>query len=272
MSAAQGGSVTVAKVGEIPVGGRKLVRIDDQPIAIFHLADGFYAIDDVCTHDGGPVAEGPLEGDEIECPRHGARFSVKTGEALCFPATAPVQTYAVQIAGEELRLAVDASGMAIAGGVVVGASGPAGGAAAGPAPVAAVPGVHGAAAGGAAGAEGTAAVPGPAAPAAPHAAPGAAAPSQQELAIRSALETVMDPEIALSVIDLGLIREVRVEPGKTLIKMMMTTPFCPYAPQLIEDVKRATMSVVAQECEVDLLPDPWSPDLMPDPGLLGYSY
>jgi metal-sulfur cluster biosynthetic enzyme len=100
----------------------------------------------------------------------------------------------------------------------------------------------------------------------------AAPPSQQEIAIRSALETVMDPEIALSVIDLGLIREVRLEPGQTLIRMMLTTPFCPYAPQLVEEVKQATMSVVPQPCEVELMPDAWSPDLMPDPGLLGYSY
>ena len=99
------------------------------------------------------------------------------------------------------------------------------------------------------------------------------APSQQELAVRSALETVMDPEINLSVIDLGLIREVIfLEPPKTLIRMMLTTPFCPYAPQMIADVKQAVTSVVPQECEVDLMPDAWSPDLMPDPGLLGYSY
>ena len=99
-----------------------------------------------------------------------------------------------------------------------------------------------------------------------------AAPSQQEMAIRSALETVMDPEIGLSVIDLGLIREVLIQPDKTLIRMMLTTPFCPYAPQMIADVKSATQSVVPMECEVEIMPDAWSPDLMPDPGLLGFSY
>jgi metal-sulfur cluster biosynthetic enzyme len=98
------------------------------------------------------------------------------------------------------------------------------------------------------------------------------APSQQELAIRSALETVMDPEIGLSVIDLGLIREVHVESQRTHVRMMLTTPFCPYAPQMVEDVKQAARSVVDQETEVEILPDPWSPDLMPDPGLLGYSF
>ena len=90
--------------------------------------------------------------------------------------------------------------------------------------------------------------------------------------MRSALETVMDPEIGLSVIDLGLIRDVVVGDGKTTVRMLLTTPFCPYAPQMIADVKSATQSVVPQECEVDVLPDPWSPEMMPDPSLLGFSY
>ena len=111
-----------------------------------------------------------------------------------------------------------------------------------------------------------------AAPAPPADAPQTAAPSQQELAIRSALETVMDPEIGLSVIDLGLIREVHLSPGKTLVRMMLTTPFCPYAPQLMAEVKQAAMSVVNVETEVEIMPDAWSPELMPDPGLLGFSF
>ncbi|MEO5616236.1 MAG: iron-sulfur cluster assembly protein [Candidatus Eisenbacteria bacterium] len=100
----------------------------------------------------------------------------------------------------------------------------------------------------------------------------AAAPSQQELAIRSALETVMDPEIGLSVIDLGLIRTVSVAPGRTHVEMLLTTPFCPYAPQMLADVKAAAISVIEQETQVDLLPDAWNPQMMPDPGLLGFSY
>lgn len=99
-----------------------------------------------------------------------------------------------------------------------------------------------------------------------------AAPSQQEIAVRAAFESVMDPEINLSVIDLGLIREVHMLPDRTFVRMMLTTPFCPYAPQLIEDVKKAATGVVPLPCDVEIMPDPWSPDLMPDPGLLGFSY
>ena len=97
-------------------------------------------------------------------------------------------------------------------------------------------------------------------------------PSAQELAVRSVLETVMDPELGLSVIDLGLIREVHFLPDKTFVRMMLTTPFCPYAPQMMADVKQATESAVPQPAEVEIIPDAWSPDMMPDPGLLGFSY
>ena len=96
--------VTVAKVGEIPPGGVKVVRLADQEIAVFNLAGGYYAIDDVCTHDGGPLAEGSIDGDAIECPRHGARFDIRTGAVLTMPATVPVPTYAVRVEGEEIQV------------------------------------------------------------------------------------------------------------------------------------------------------------------------
>jgi len=96
--------VVVARVGEIPEGGVKVVRIEDQPIAIFHLGGTYYALDDVCTHDGGPLAEGTIEGHEIECPRHGARFDIRTGDVLCLPATAPVNSYPVRLEGDEVQV------------------------------------------------------------------------------------------------------------------------------------------------------------------------
>ena len=98
------GYVTVAKVGELAVGAVKIVRLDDVPVAVFRLDDGYYAIEDICTHDGGPVAEGVLDGCQIECPRHGARFDVKTGAALTFPAVAPVPTYAVRVVGDDIQV------------------------------------------------------------------------------------------------------------------------------------------------------------------------
>lgn len=87
----------VAELGEIPPGGKKLLDLDGRAVALFNVDGNFYAIDDVCTHDGGPLAEGELEGAEIRCPRHGARFDVRTGKALCFPAFEPVETLAVEV-------------------------------------------------------------------------------------------------------------------------------------------------------------------------------
>jgi nitrite reductase/ring-hydroxylating ferredoxin subunit len=96
--------ITVASSADIPLGSRRVLRLEDQPIAVFHLEDGWYAIDDVCTHDGGPVAEGRLEGCIIECPRHGATFDVRTGAALTFPAVSPVATYAVRVVGDDVQV------------------------------------------------------------------------------------------------------------------------------------------------------------------------
>ena len=98
--------VKVAETAEIAPGGKKLTEIDGRAIAVFHVAGSYYAIDDVCTHDGGPLAEGELEGCEVRCPRHGARFDVRTGQALCFPAFEPVATHSVEVRGDGVYVAV----------------------------------------------------------------------------------------------------------------------------------------------------------------------
>ena len=98
------GFVTVARVGEILEGGVKVVRLEDQAVAVFLIDGAYYALDDVCTHDGGPLAEGTLEGCIIECPRHGAKFNVKTGAVVAFPAISAVPTYAVRIDGNEIKV------------------------------------------------------------------------------------------------------------------------------------------------------------------------
>jgi 3-phenylpropionate/trans-cinnamate dioxygenase ferredoxin subunit len=100
------GFVKVASRSEVPPGGKALAEVDGRAIALLNVGGTFYAIDDVCTHDGGPLAEGELSGAEIRCPRHGARFDVRTGKALSFPAFEPVATHRVEVRGEEVYVAL----------------------------------------------------------------------------------------------------------------------------------------------------------------------
>jgi 3-phenylpropionate/trans-cinnamate dioxygenase ferredoxin subunit len=97
--------VKVATLDELPEGGRKLVEIEDIRIALFNCDGHIYAIEDVCTHDGGPLVEGDLlEGCQVQCPRHGAKFDVRTGAALSFPAFEPTTTYQVQIKDSDVYI------------------------------------------------------------------------------------------------------------------------------------------------------------------------
>ena len=91
--------VKVATVAEIPPGTKKIVEADGTLIVVANIDGEFYAVEDVCTHDGGPLGEGKLEGCQLVCPRHGARFDVRTGAALTMPAFEPAPTYAVRVAG-----------------------------------------------------------------------------------------------------------------------------------------------------------------------------
>src|ERR671924_594801 len=95
--------VAVATVDELPNGARKLLEIDGKPLAVFNIAGAYYAIADVCSHDDGPVAEGELVDEyEIECPRHGARFDVRTGKVLSFPAIVDIPAYPVKVVDDEI--------------------------------------------------------------------------------------------------------------------------------------------------------------------------
>lgn len=94
--------VRVAKVSEVPDPGRQVVEVDDRVVALFHAAGNFWATDDVCTHDGGTLADGLLEGFAIACPRHGAKFDIRTGAALTMPATKPTVVHQVKVEGDQV--------------------------------------------------------------------------------------------------------------------------------------------------------------------------
>ncbi len=92
----------VSSVAEFPSNGRLAAIVDDRAVLVLRVADQFYAIEDVCTHDGQPLTDGPVNGCEITCPRHGARFDVVTGKALCMPATSPIPRFAVKVADGQI--------------------------------------------------------------------------------------------------------------------------------------------------------------------------
>ena len=100
------GLLTVARVGEVAPGRTKVVPVNGKEIALCNVGGTFYAIDNICTHDGGSLDQGHLEWNVVECPRHGARFDVRTGRALCLPAVLPVGTYKVVVEGDDVKVAV----------------------------------------------------------------------------------------------------------------------------------------------------------------------
>lgn len=91
------GWVRVCERSELLPGEFKVVYDGDTTIAVFNIDGDLFAVEDVCTHDGGELAGGELRGHEVECPRHGARFDVRTGDALCAPAYEPTASFPVKI-------------------------------------------------------------------------------------------------------------------------------------------------------------------------------
>ena len=97
---------TVARVGEIPEGQGRLVEVDGQMIAVFFEGGQYYALDDACPHQGGPLSEGIVFDKSVTCTWHGWRFSLEDGRWLDSPRTR-VATYPVRVVGDEIQVAVD---------------------------------------------------------------------------------------------------------------------------------------------------------------------
>ena len=97
--------VRVAGRGDVPAGEMLIVEIEGEEIVLANVDGQIYAFGNGCTHRGGPLGEGLLEGDEVECPFHQGRFNVKTGEAVQEPPTDPIPTYQVQMDGDDIKVA-----------------------------------------------------------------------------------------------------------------------------------------------------------------------
>ena len=94
--------VRVCKTSDIPDPGKAIFEVEVRFVVLFHVDGGFYSLDDACTHDGGPLGEGCLEGFQIACPRHGARFDIRTGQALTMPAVRGTPAHDVQVEGDDV--------------------------------------------------------------------------------------------------------------------------------------------------------------------------
>jgi metal-sulfur cluster biosynthetic enzyme/nitrite reductase/ring-hydroxylating ferredoxin subunit len=244
--------VRVCDESEVPDPGKTLVEVGGEMIALFHVAGHWHAIDDVCTHDGGPLADGELRNHTIACPRHGAKFDIRTGAALTMPAIRATRAHDVK---------VEAGGVWVRLRATAGGDGPAAHAAATPAaPHAAAPG--GAPASTAASVSSVAVAPA-----------ATAGQSLCEDVVREILKEVKDPELFVNIVDLGLIYGVTIGDSADVpdkhhvsVDMTMTSPACPAGPQLIADTKRAIgqrPDVAAVEVRIVMDP-PWSPDRMTD--------
>jgi 3-phenylpropionate/trans-cinnamate dioxygenase ferredoxin subunit len=92
----------VCKTSDISDPGKEVFEVEDRFVAVFHVGGRFYALDDRCTHDGGPLGQGTLEGFTIICPRHGAKFDIRDGRVLSMPAVCDTTAHEVKIMGDEV--------------------------------------------------------------------------------------------------------------------------------------------------------------------------
>ena len=97
----------VADTDELADGARKSVVVDETPALLLRVQGVYYCIEDVCTHDGQPLTEGPLAEGQITCPRHGARFDIKTGTPTRMPATEPIRTFEVEVRDDGVYASTD---------------------------------------------------------------------------------------------------------------------------------------------------------------------
>jgi len=89
--------IDVVAESALAIGEHLVVDVDGIDVAVFKLEDGFYALEDVCTHDGAEIGSGAVDGDEIVCPRHGARFCIKTGQVKSAPAYEDIASLEVRV-------------------------------------------------------------------------------------------------------------------------------------------------------------------------------
>jgi len=224
----------VAEPNELPAGGRKSIFIDDVPALLLRIGDQYFAVEDICSHDGQPLTDGPVTDFEIGCPRHGARFDVRTGKPTRMPATEAIPVYAVEVRTDGIY--------------------------AGPEDAASTtsnfaPKITQAASTNV-----------PVTSASNGAATKADVGELEDTEIIEALRQVIDPELMINIVDLGLIYAINHGEGKVQIDMTLTSPACPAGPQLVQQSKMVLERIPGvAEAQIKLvMSPPWTPDRMTD--------
>ena len=253
----------VAKMSELADGSSLLVEVDDRVLALFRVGTEIFCLDDVCTHDGGPLSDGPLDSSActIACPRHGAKFDLRTGAALTMPATKATQVHEVRLEGDDIQIRLREAGWVPAGSSLPSASSSA----------VASPTKSEECCGGKhhehASIPNSLPLAGTCESAAPETSGGCS--SLSEDLVREELKKVIDPELFVNIVDLGLIYNVNlIEAGdgklNCKIDMTMTSPMCPAGPQMIANSKQVLGQLPGMgEVEVKIVLDPpWTPDKM----------
>ena len=254
--------VRVARTTDLSDPGQMLLEVDERIVVLFKVGGQYFCLDDVCTHDGGPLSDGKLADHTIACPRHGAKFDIRTGKAMTMPATVDTAAHEVKIEGDDILVRICQPGELAKVSV---------------APLQAV--------------VGSAAHSHPPAASSEEKRPGSTddtAEWDQQTArqivnedanphaigainedrVREELKKVIDPELFINIVDLGLIYNVDLAPAaeKTncKIEMTMTSPMCPAGPQLIANSKQVLGALPGMgDVEVKVVLDPpWTPDKM----------
>ena len=98
--------ITITGVDDLQNGERLFVEIDDQELVVLNIAGDYFAIGDVCSHDDGPLGEGDVEGFDVICPRHGARFDIRSGKVVSLPAIEDIPDYPVRVVNGQIQIGI----------------------------------------------------------------------------------------------------------------------------------------------------------------------
>lgn len=240
-TSASAGWELVAAPDELATGGRKSIFVDDYPALLVRLGDDYFAIEDVCSHDGQALTDGPIHGRSIVCPRHGARFDLATGSALCMPATEGVQVFAVEVRPDGIYASVCSQNEASSPSPAAPANLP-------------VPPEG----------EALAATVSPPAEVATTTVEDAV--DVDDAAIIDALRQVIDPELMVNIVDLGLVYSINHAERQATVEMTLTSPACPAGPQIVQQAKMVVEKLDGiDEAQIKLtMSPPWTPDRMTD--------